>query len=116
MLNQRLSAVQKVKTSFIEAEQRVDAAAIAAARSLADFLLARSEANLPIATGHLAAKKLQSAVAAAMTARSEFIEAHLELGGVPAEIGIAPRMWGPEDDCPDKKRYWSGEAGLQSVA
>lgn len=103
MLKQRKQAFETIQPLFQAAEIAADRAAADAAVCIAEMLRVRADANLPISAGTEMLDKLVEALAANVSARKAFVEAHALTPELVRELGL-DRMFGDGSPCPPTRR------------
>lgn len=114
MLKQRKQAFETIQPLFQAAEIATDRAAADAAVCIAEMLRVRAEANLPLSAGTEMLDKLVTALAANVSARKAFVEAHALTPELIRELGLE-RMFGDISPCPRTGRA-NGSATVVPIA
>lgn len=113
MLKQRKDAFHTIQPLFLAAEHAADRAAADAATCIAEMLRVRADANLPLSAGTDMLDKLVEALAANVSARKAFIEAHALTPELIRELGLE-RMFGDISPCPRTGRT-NGSADIVPI-
>jgi len=101
MLKQRLKAAGMVVDHLIPAENAIDASLSCGTALAQAMLAARSEANLPFATGQDALDHVAEGNAYLVQARRAFVAAHKALAETRDQLGLRERAFGDTSECPD---------------
>jgi len=94
MLNERLSAAQKIAAELHRAEDAIDETMMRIAQLAATLPAARRETNMSAIVGQEAVAKIANALAAAGEVRQLLIDAHQALTVTQKQVGLGTRMFG----------------------
>lgn len=94
MLNERVSAAQKIAAELHQAEDAIDEVMIRIANLAATLPTVRRDINMSAIVGQEAMSKVANALAAAGEVRQLLTDAHLALTVTQKQIGLGTRMFG----------------------
>ena len=117
MLNERLSAAQKIAAELHGAEDAIDETMIRIAQLAAALPAARRDTNMSAIVGQEAMAKVANALAAAGEVRQLLTDAHIALTATQKQVGLGTRMFGAGVKPPEASLVEAGEdRGMAEVA